>query len=162
MVRWVTGAVVGLVAVAVITFVVGMRRESPVVLRAVRRAIRKLINPRQLVTAGQPGAAASKVLHRGRRSGRDYETPVGAIRVPGGFVIALPYGTQADWFRNVLAAGGATIVHEGGTYAVTAPELVPVAELDDIFPATDRRAFRLLAIEHALRVRHDEAVAPTT
>lgn len=163
MVRLVGAVLGGLVASAAIVFIVGMRRKSPVVLGAIRRMNRALINPRQLLTAGQPGAAASKVHHRGRRSGRAYETPVGAIPIPGGFVIALPYGTQADWLRNVLAAGEATIVHEGSTYAVTAPELVPVTELNDHFTAADRRGFRLLATEHALRLRHDNAAAaPTT
>ena len=50
------------------------------------------------------------VGHVGRTSGRRYETPVNVFRRPGGFVIALTYGTQADWVRNVLAADGCTLV----------------------------------------------------
>src|SRR4029453_19472431 len=32
------------------------------------------------------------VVHRGRRSGREYETPVNAFRRPGGYTIALTTG----------------------------------------------------------------------
>jgi deazaflavin-dependent oxidoreductase (nitroreductase family) len=165
MARW-FGVVVGGAAVTVaafaIAFLVGMRRKSPAVLGAVRRTNRAVINPRQLASAGTPGAAASVIHHRGRRSGREYATPVGANPIDDGFLIALPYGTQADWLRNVLAAGTATIDHEGGTYPVIAPELVPIAELADRFSATDRRLFRLFAIDQCLRVRHDDATVAST
>src|SRR5947207_617627 len=45
------------------------------------------------------------VLHRGRRSGRAYQTPVAARRVAGGFIISLAFGAQVDWHRNLVAAG---------------------------------------------------------
>lgn len=54
-----------------------------------------------------PGWAV--VVHRGRRSGRTYRTPVAAFRRPGGYVFALTYGPQAEWVQNVLAAGGAVL-----------------------------------------------------
>src|SRR5689334_2336121 len=47
------------------------------------------------------------VVHRGRRTGVEYRTPVNVFRTPGGFNIALTYGRDADWVRNVMAAGGA-------------------------------------------------------
>lgn len=162
--RWLGTVVGGAAAVVMalgIVFLVGMRRKSPVVLGAVRRTNREIINPRQLASAGTPGAAASVVHHRGRRSGNEYATPVGANPIDDGFLIALPYGMQADWLRNVLAAGSATIEHEGVTYPVTAPELIPIAELADRFSATDRRVFRLFNVEHCLRVRNDPVAAPS-
>ena len=39
-------------------------------------------------------------------------------------MIALPYGPGANWVRNVLASGSATIVHEGQTLDVDRPEIV--------------------------------------
>ena len=51
-----------------------------------------------------PGFAI--VDHRGRRSGSAYRTPVNAFARAGGYVIALTYGPDADWVKNVLAAGG--------------------------------------------------------
>lgn len=45
------------------------------------------------------------IHHRGRRSGRDYRTPVKLFRRGDDYVITLPYGPQSDWVRNVIAAG---------------------------------------------------------
>ena len=46
------------------------------------------------------------VVHRSRRSGRCYQTPVNVFRAGDGYVIALTYGPQTDRVKNVLAAGG--------------------------------------------------------
>jgi hypothetical protein len=85
-------------------FIVGMRRKSPLVLDAVRRMNRSVGNPRQMKSAGTPGAYASVIKHVGRSSGRPYETPVSPIPTDDGFLIALPYGTRSDWLKNVMAA----------------------------------------------------------
>ena len=61
------------------------------------------------------------VEHTGRATGRSYRTPVMAFRTPDGFVIALTYGPDVDWARNVLAAGSATLEHRGLHIHVTEP-----------------------------------------
>ncbi|HUH69305.1 MAG TPA: nitroreductase, partial [Mycobacterium sp.] len=53
--------------------------------------------------AGRKHWYASAIRHAGRRSGKQYATPVVADRVADGFVIPLPYGTRVDWLQNVLA-----------------------------------------------------------
>lgn len=58
----------------------------------------------KLIAPWAPGWAL--VIHRGRRSGRTFRTPVWTFRRHGKFVIALTYGANADWVRNVVAAGG--------------------------------------------------------
>ena len=58
---------------------------------------------------------------------------MGAVAIDDGFVIALPYGPNTDWLKNVLASGSATIVDEGNTYDVDRPEVVPMAEADRYF-----------------------------
>jgi|SRR5919201_571292 deazaflavin-dependent oxidoreductase (nitroreductase family) len=45
------------------------------------------------------------VVHRGRKSGRTYRTPINVFRSPSGYVVALTFGSQAGWVQNVLAAG---------------------------------------------------------
>jgi deazaflavin-dependent oxidoreductase (nitroreductase family) len=60
----------------------------------------------------------SLVRHVGRRSGRQYETPLILAEVPGGFVTELTYGADVDWFKNVVAAGGCVVVHHGREYVV--------------------------------------------
>jgi deazaflavin-dependent oxidoreductase (nitroreductase family) len=63
------------------------------------------------------------VIHRGRRSGRQYRTPVNVFRTPDGYVVALTYGV-GDWARNVLAAGGCELETRHRTVRLTGPRLV--------------------------------------
>lgn len=146
---------VGLVAIALVVLL-GMRTKSPLVLHPLIWLQRAIINPRQMRSAGTPGAYASVIRHRGRISGRPYETPVGAVVVDDGFVIALPYGSRPNWLQNVLASGSATIVSEGQTYRVDQPEIVPMQAVEAQFTAGDQRSFRWFAVDQALRVRRAE------
>jgi deazaflavin-dependent oxidoreductase (nitroreductase family) len=66
----------------------------------------------------------SIVVHRGRKSGRIYRTPVNVFRTPGGYVMALTYGPDTEWVRNVLANGGCTIETFGRSMRLTRPRLV--------------------------------------
>lgn len=150
---------VGLVVLA-IAFLLGMRAKSPLVLNPLIRLQRAILNPRQMRSAGTPGAYASVIRHRGRISGRPYETPVGVVAADDGFVIALVYGSRTNWLQNVLAAGSATIVHEGRTYQVDHPEVIPIASVAARFTASDQRGFRWLAVDRALRVRPVEPAGP--
>ncbi len=163
MVQWLLIAVGALVAgliLLLLVFVLGMRAKSPVVLRAVRRFNRRFMNPRQMKTAGTPGAYAGVIRHVGRRSGRVYETPVGPFATDDGFVIALPYGTSSDWVKNVLAAGSATLVTEGRRYDVEQPEIVPLGAVADVLPSKERRNLRLFRVELALRARRRGVGSP--
>jgi deazaflavin-dependent oxidoreductase (nitroreductase family) len=146
---------VGLVVIA-LALLLGMRAKSPLVLKPLIRFQRAIVNPRQMRSAGTPGAYASVIRHRGRVSGRPYETPVGVVVDDDGFVIALPYGSRTNWLQNVLASGSATIVHEGQAYPVDRPEIIAMAAVEARFTAGDRRSFRRYAVDQALRVRRAE------
>src|SRR3954447_422197 len=69
-----------------------------------------------------PGFAV--VSHVGRRSGRTYPTPVNVFRRGDRYVIALTYGADSQWVRNVVAAGGAEIETRGRRLRVVDPEVV--------------------------------------
>jgi hypothetical protein len=45
------------------------------------------------------------LTHVGRKSGRVYRIPVNVFRVSEGFLIALTYGRDSEWVKNVVAAG---------------------------------------------------------
>ena len=64
------------------------------------------------------------VVHRGRRSGREFRTPVNVFTRPGGYLFALTYGRDSDWVRNVLAAGTATLITRGRTVTIHDPVLL--------------------------------------
>jgi len=66
-----------------------------------RRGLRWLLN------ALSP-APVIVLVHRGRRSGRIYRTPVEALAVDpdrGELVVSPMWGEQSDWYRNVVAGG---------------------------------------------------------
>lgn len=143
---------VGVLVVAVGGFVVSFRAKFSPVQTLIRRVNRRYLNPRQLALAGRPGSWASIVRHVGRRSGADYRTPVTPIAVDGGFVVPLPYGPTADWVRNVLAAGGATLDHQGEEVAVTEPEVLG-EEANAWFSPSEQRQHRLFGVSDFLFLR---------
>src|SRR5918994_3095981 len=63
------------------------------------------------------------VVHAGRRSLRQYRTPVNVFRRGDRYIIALTYGPNADWVRNVLAHGGCTLETQGRTLRLSRPHL---------------------------------------
>ena len=64
------------------------------------------------------------LTHVGRKSGRVYRTPVNVFRVPEGFLIALTYGRESEWVRNVIAAGGCKLETRGVQYQLSSPNVV--------------------------------------
>ena len=63
------------------------------------------------------------VKHTGRRSGRQYETPVNAFRSENRYVFALTYG-ESEWVKNVLAARRCSIRTRRRDIELTDPELL--------------------------------------
>ena len=138
-------SLVGLAGAAVLVIAVGLRLQLPVVRDGIRRLNRRVLNPRNLRTAGGLGTPWAVVHHVGRRSGTAYRTPVGAHPRGDGFLVVLPYGPSADWVQNVLAAGTARLAREGAEHVVI-PRLVPRAEVADDLPAGDRLVTAILGI----------------
>ncbi len=64
------------------------------------------------------------LTHIGRKSGRVYRTPVNVFREHDGFLIALTYGRDCEWVRNVLAAGGCQLETRRVRYQLSAPTIV--------------------------------------
>ena len=152
MVKWIVGSVVGVVALLLALLVIGMRFKVPPVLKAVRRMNRSVTNPRVMRTAGSTGEQTSVIQHVGRKSGRSYATPVDIVPTRTGFLIALPYGTQADWLRNVLAAGSATLVTNGEHLDVDGPKIVATADVADLIPGRLMRTLRLFGVDECLHL----------
>ena len=92
------------------------------------------------------------VEHRGRRSGRLYETPVNLFRVADGYVIALTYGTEAEWVRNVLAALGCQLVTRGRRQRLAASAIVH-DKSRQLVPPPVRPILRLLRVDDFLRLK---------
>lgn len=120
--------------------------------RAVAHFNRVVTNPLQQLWAGRlPGFAI--VEHTGRRSGTTHRTPVNAFRTSDGFAIALTYGAESDWVRNVLTAGGGHLEHRGRRIRVEDPRIERGPKALEILPRAARIAQRLLDVDQVLILR---------
>jgi deazaflavin-dependent oxidoreductase (nitroreductase family) len=85
------------------------------------------------------------VIHTGRKSKRRYETPVNLFRTADGYLIALTYGAESDWVRNVIAAGGCEVITRGRRKRLTSPE-IHHDERQQLVPRPLRPILRLLRV----------------
>lgn len=110
------------------------------------RLNRALLNPALIRLAGR-GAFAS-VEHRGRRSGRVYQTPIMAFRHRHGdedaVTIALTYGPGVDWLKNVQSAHGCRMVLGPHLLTLGAPTLIDPAEGLGRMPALPKALLPIL------------------
>jgi deazaflavin-dependent oxidoreductase (nitroreductase family) len=63
------------------------------------------------------------IIHTGRKTHRQYRTPINIFPRAGKYVIALTYGPDADWVRNVLASGGCIVETRGRTLRLSQPRI---------------------------------------
>jgi deazaflavin-dependent oxidoreductase (nitroreductase family) len=91
------------------------------------------------------------VVHRGRRSGREYRTPIAIFRTAEGYVVALPYG-MSDWTRNVLTAGGCDLQTRGRRVRLTDPRLVHDPARTDMPPLV-RQVVGVIGVTDFLHLR---------
>ena len=85
------------------------------------------------------------VAHAGRRSGRRYQTPVNVFPTGDGYLLALTYGPDSDWVKNVLAAGGCELVTGGRTVRLVSPQLVHDENRRGVRPV-ERQVLRLIGV----------------
>jgi len=88
-----------------------------------------------------PGFAI--VHHVGRKSGTERTTPVNLFKDGDDYVIALTYGRDSQWVKNVLAAGEFDVVTRGRRVTLTAPRIVQGARV----PAGVRHVLRALDVD---------------
>lgn len=135
----------------------GLRPIRPaLIVRTVMRPMTKVLNPLIRRLAGRRHfVMAAQIHHVGRRSGRQYVTPVGAHLKDDVFLIPLTFGNQSDWVRNVRAAKGCMIRINGNTYTAGEPEFLnrvdARSQLRAMFPIT-RFFFPLMGIKQFMRL----------
>lgn len=139
--------------------VLGRAMRAPVALdRPGLRWLLNLLSPAPIVV----------LVHRGRRSGKLYRTPVEAIVADPGrgeIVVSPMWGENSDWYRNIVAGGlvEARMQGEGRRY-----EWRPLSEAESLeavsryrrdHPVYARMILRMLVWIHGLSGDPVEAVA---
>jgi deazaflavin-dependent oxidoreductase (nitroreductase family) len=105
-----------------------------------RQVLNRLMRP---LARHLPGFGV--IIHRGRRTDRLYKTPVNVFRYDGDYVVALTYGPESDWVKNVLAAGGCELITRGCCIPLVAPH-IEHDESRRLVPAVIRPMLRLLRV----------------
>ncbi|TMF86342.1 MAG: DHA2 family efflux MFS transporter permease subunit [Chloroflexi bacterium] len=122
--------------------------------RRIVRFAARFVNPIVLLIAGRRWMPVVGILrHRGRRSGREYATPIGMRPLGDGFVIPRTFSDNAAWYQNVKAAGEGRITYLGRHYRVVEPEVVDYATAKPAFPRYELAQFRLIGINEYMRMR---------
>jgi deazaflavin-dependent oxidoreductase (nitroreductase family) len=127
------------------------------IVRVLVRPLTRILNPLMVRLAGRRFFPMAQIHHVGRRSGKAYVTPASAHMRGDVLLIALTFGNQSDWSRNVRAAAGCAVRLGGRTYRATRPELVTWAEDRAVVASAVnpvlRAGFRLLGIRQFMRLR---------
>jgi deazaflavin-dependent oxidoreductase (nitroreductase family) len=118
----------------------------------IARANRYITNPIIRTFAGRIPPFAI-LYHRGRTSGRVYQTPIMVFPTEDGFIIALTYGTGGDWQKNVFHAGGCYLRYKSKRHRLDRPEIVEGAAGMAYMPAVVRFALTRVNVDKFLRLR---------
>jgi deazaflavin-dependent oxidoreductase (nitroreductase family) len=149
-INWLRIIILNLLVASIGFAIVKRLREHPYNQREINK---RYLNPLMAKTAGRRTSTQGLIHHVGRKSGRSYETPIQAIPIPNGFVIPLPYGSDVDWCRNLLAAQSGTLQWHGETYHLVAPEIVATTSILAELQPFQRTIMRLLKVEHTLKMQ---------
>jgi deazaflavin-dependent oxidoreductase (nitroreductase family) len=110
-----------------------------------RRLMNERIAPALMGLGLARGEHARTVIveHVGRSSGTVRRTLIYPVLLGDRFAVPLPYGPEAHWPKNVLAAGRARLEYRGRIYELVNPRPVGWAEIEDM-PRSDALIGRLI------------------
>lgn len=111
-----------------------------------RRVTNRVLGP---LATWMPGFGV--IVHTGRRSKRQYRTPVNVFPLRSGYSVALTYGSGSDWVRNVIAAGGCELETRGRLEHLAAPEIFHDERRHDV-PGVVRPVLALLQVADFMRL----------
>ena len=122
-------------------------------LNRVRYFNKRYLNHLTLKIARTKHGPFAIVQHKGRRSGKSYETPIIVRRVPEGVVFALTYGPGVDWYQNILASGECSLIFHGNKLKLDSPQTISAQEGINAFPFPFNAILKAVKKEHFFKMR---------
>jgi deazaflavin-dependent oxidoreductase (nitroreductase family) len=123
---------------------------------------KRFLNPLALRSAVHRRTYYAVLHHVGRRTGIAYDTPVVVKLTSRGLLIPLPYGSNTDWCRNVLIAGGCTVTFRGEQLRLSSPEVIPADIAEVLVPRINAILWRRVGITRYLLLQLTERVGLST
>lgn len=97
------------------------------------------------------------VHHVGRKSGRAYRTPVNAFATDEGYIIALTYGSESDWVKNVLAAQSCDLETRGQLVQLYSPRII-VDQANSWAPLVVRLILNALNVTQHMQLSEENSI----
>lgn len=118
----------------------------------------RYVNP--VVNRLAPHVPPLAVMHHvGRSSGAAYSTPVQAYRTERGWVVALAFGPDVDWLRNVEAAAGGELVRRGRRHLLSEPRRLRGSAGARLLPWWARGLMGVARVREYVEFTADESAA---
>lgn len=108
---------------------------------------KRIFNPSEIKKGVRP-----VLIHTGRSSGHEFQTPLDAHPVENGFIFILMYGSGSDWVQNTLASGAATLRTGGEDVDLEAPRLITKEVAWEQLPATTKAPPGFLRVTEYLQM----------
>lgn len=118
-----------------------------------RYVAKHVINRLTSRNAGSAKSHFAILRHVGRRSGKEFETPIMVSQLGEDFVLALTYGPKVDWYRNLQANGKGTLTWHGKTYTIEKLEQLDRSTGLSVHHLHERMILRLLNVQNFVRVK---------
>lgn len=84
--------------------------------------------------------------HRGRRTGKEYQTPLNVFQDGDRLIVALTYGEDVDWLKNARSSAQSHFILRGKRVKVGTPVDVPSSEGLATIPAPVTWMLKLLGV----------------
>jgi deazaflavin-dependent oxidoreductase (nitroreductase family) len=99
-----------------------LRYQPRPLVAATRKLFGRVLNPAFLQIADRFNLETWQhtLYHTGRKTGREYRTPLCVAPTPEGFIVPAAFGPDVDWLANLRANPRARITFEGTTHPVVA------------------------------------------
>ncbi len=111
----------------------------------------RFVNPiTRRLAAWLPGFGI--LIYVGRKSGREFRTPMNVFRKGDQMVFALTYGSDVQWVKNIVAAGECRVRTLGRTLHLVEPEVF-VDPKRRAMPFPVRQFLGLLRVSEFMRMR---------
>lgn len=113
--------VTGLVAAASAGLGLILRYQPAPLMRPARWFAGRVLNPPVLWYAERFDRTYQPlVYHRGRKSGKEYVSPLCMVSTPEGFIVPAAFGPNVDWLANLRATPESRVVYEGASHETIA------------------------------------------
>lgn len=113
----------------------------------IRYLNKRFTNRIMMKIAGKKHSPIVLIEHSGRKSRKVYKIPLMAAPCANGFMFALTYGKEVDWYKNVIASNRAILTYQGYRFQLSEPVTVSADKGQKAFASPKNTILRLIGIQ---------------